>query len=293
MRNEIVKELVKEVKCVVGENYNVEEKIVTKNNDTKLYAVIISEESKGVSPIIYVDGYLNKISEGVMTLLEAAKEIFTIYESAKPSTCTSEQDFLNKEFVLSYVEYQLINLALNKDLLEATPHKELLDLAVVYRVFVNGFGEESGSFLMNNRILENLKISETEIDKAAKVNTLKAGFVKTSMYEMIKGMPRPRDVEESPEQEMFVLTNRKKLYGANILLYPNELKNVADRINDDLYILPSSINEVIAVPASVGTCEELRNMVKNVNDTQLAPDEILSYSVYKYSRSTRTVELAL
>ena len=104
MRNEIVKELVKEVKCVVGENYNVEEKIVTKNNDTKLYAVIISEESKGTSPIIYVDGYLNKISEGVMTLLEAAKEIFTIYESAKPSTCPSEQDFLNKEFVLSYVE---------------------------------------------------------------------------------------------------------------------------------------------------------------------------------------------
>ena len=43
MGNEIVKELVKEVKRVVGDNYNVEEKIVTKNNDTKLYAVIISE----------------------------------------------------------------------------------------------------------------------------------------------------------------------------------------------------------------------------------------------------------
>ena len=293
MRNEIVKELVKEVKCVVGKNYNVEEKIVTKNNDTKLYAVIISEEGKGVSPVIYVDEYLNKISDGVMTLSVAAKEILTIYESAKPSTCPSGQDFLNKEFVLSYVEYQLINLALNKDLLEATPHKELLDLAVVYRVFVNGFGEETGSFLMNNRMLESLKISEIEIDKEAKVNTLKAGFMKTSMYEMVKGMPCPRDVEESPEQEMFVLTNRKKLYGANILLYPNELKDVADRINDDLYILPSSVHELITVPASFGSCEDLKKTVRNVNDTQLAPDEILSYSVYKYSRSTRTVELAL
>ena len=292
MRNEIVKELVKEVKCVVGENYNVEEKIVTKNNDTKFYAVIISEESKGASPVIYVDGYLDKISDGVMTLSGAAKEILTIYESAKP-TCPFGQDFLNKEFVLSYVEYQLINLALNKDLLEATSHKELLDLAVVYRVFVNGFGEETGSFLMNNRMLESLKISETEIDKAAKVNTLKTGFVKTSMHEMIKGMPLPRDVEESPEQEMFVLTNRKKLYGANILLYPNELKDVADRINDDLYILPSSVHELITVPVSIGSCEDLKKTVRNVNDTVLVLYEILSYSVYRYSRKAGSIEIAV
>lgn len=293
MGNEIVKELVKEVKRVVGDNYNVEEKIVTKNNDTKLYAVIISEEGKGASPVIYVDGYLNKISDGVMTLSGAAKEILTIYESAKPSICLSKQDFLNKEFVLSHVEYQLINLALNKDLLEAMHHKELLDLAVVYRVFVNGFGEESGSFLMNNRILEKLKISETEIDKAAKVNTIKAGFVKTSMYETIKGVPLPMDAEESPEQEMFVLTNRRKLYGANILLYPNELKDVADRINDDLYILPSSIHELITVPASIGSCEDLKKTVRNVNDTMLLSDEILSYSVYRYSRKAGSIEIAV
>jgi hypothetical protein len=292
MGNEIVKELVKEVKRVVGDNYNVEEKIVTKNNDTKLYAVVISEEGKGVSPVIYVDEYLNKISDGVMTLLEGAKEILTIFESAKPSTCPSGQDFLNKEFILSYVEYQLINLALNKDLLEATPHKEFLDLAVVYRVFVN-FGEESGSFLMDNRTLENLKISETEIDKAAKVNTLKAGFVKTSMYEMIKGVPLSMEAEESPEQEMFVLTNIRKLYGSNILLYPNELKDVADRINDDLYILPSSVHELITVPASFGSCEDLKKTVRNVNDTVLVSDEILSYSVYRYSRKVGSIEIAV
>jgi len=292
MGNEIVKELVNEVKRVVGDNYNVEEKIVTKNNDTKLYAVVISEEGKGVSPVIYVDEYLNKISDGVMTLLEGAKEILTIFESAKPSTCPSGQDFLNKEFILSYVEYQLINLALNKDLLEATPHKEFLDLAVVYRVFVN-FGEESGSFLMDNRTLENLKISETEIDKAAKVNTLKAGFVKTSMYEMIKGVPLSMEAEESPEQEMFVLTNIRKLYGSNILLYPNELKDVADRINDDLYILPSSVHELITVPASFGSCEDLKKTVRNVNDTVLVSDEILSYSVYRYSRKVGSIEIAV
>lgn len=293
MGNQIVKELVKAVKRFVGDNYNVEEKIVTKNNDTKLYAVIISEEGKGTSPVIYVDEYLNKISDGVMTLLEGAKEILTIFESAKTSTCPSGQDFLNKEFILSYVEYQLINLALNKDLLEATPHKEFLDLAVVYRVFVNGFGEESGSFLMNNRMLESLKISEIEIDKAAKVNTLKAGFVKTSMYEMIKGVPLSMDAEESPEQEMFVLTNIRKLYGANILLYPNELKDVADRINDDFYILPSSVHELITVPASFGSCEDLKKTVRNVNDTVLVSDEILSYSVYRYSRKVGCIEIAV
>ena len=113
------------------------------------------------------------------------------------------------------------------------------------------------------------------------------------MYEMIKGVPLSMDAEESPEQEMFVLTNRRKLYGSNILLYPNELKDVADRINNDLYILPSSVHELITVPASIGSCEDLKKTVRNVNDTVLVSDEILSYSVYRYSRKAGSIEIAV
>ena len=68
---------------------------------------------------------------------------------------------------------------------------------------------------------------------------------------------------------------------------------MADRINNDLYILPSSVHELITVPASFGSCEDLKKTVRNVNDTVLVSDEILSYSVYRYSRKAGSIEIAV
>lgn len=50
---------------------------------------------------------------------------------------------------------------------------------------------------------------------------------------------------------------------------------------------------MIAVPVSAQGLEELREMVKEVNDNQLAPEEILGYEVYRYNRETGEVEVAV
>lgn len=64
-------------------------------------------------------------------------------------------------------------------------------------------------------------------------------------------------------------------------------------MNGDFYIIPSSIHELIAVPVLAQGLEELREMVKEVNDNQLAPEEILGYEVYRYNRETGEVEVAV
>lgn len=61
----------------------------------------------------------------------------------------------------------------------------------------------------------------------------------------------------------------------------------------DFYILPSSIHELLAVPVSTAEIEELRQMVKEVNDNEVAPEEILGYEVYRYNRETGEVEVAV
>ena len=49
-------------------------------------------------------------------------------------------------------------------------------------------------------------------------------------------------------------------------------------------MLPSSVHEVIMVPASaVGNEEELTSMVRDINRTQVRDTEILSDNVYLYS----------
>ena len=63
----------------------------------------------------------------------------------------------------------------------------------------------------------------------------------------------------------------------------NILELALDKLGvDSLYILPSSIHEVLAI--AMGDPDELRQLVCEVNDTQVVPQERLSYNVYKYER---------
>ena len=84
---------------------------------------------------------------------------------------------------------------------------------------------------------------------------------------------------------MYVLTNRQRLNGACCILYQDVLKQVAGRLGDSLYILPSSIHEVIAIPASAsGNPKELSQLVQEINIAEVAPEEVLSDHAYYYDR---------
>ena len=84
---------------------------------------------------------------------------------------------------------------------------------------------------------------------------------------------------------MYVLTNKQKLYGAACMLYPGVLKGFAEKIGRDFYILPSSVHEVILVPADSNTDQEaLCEIVTEINRTQVAEEEILADSVYFYNK---------
>lgn len=95
--------------------------------------------------------------------------------------------------------------------------------------------------------------------------------------------------------KQYILTNTKKINGASSLLFNHVFREFANKVEDDLYILPSSIHEVLIVQARGYSSDlpELAAMVRDVNNTEVAVDEILSYSVYKYSRDTDTLDIAV
>ena len=67
---------------------------------------------------------------------------------------------------------------------------------------------------------------------------------------------------------------------------------LAQQMDTDLYILPSSTHEVIAVSASMGEPEELAQMVSEVNMSQVALEDRLSNQVYHYDKDLRKLTLA-
>ena len=76
------------------------------------------------------------------------------------------------------------------------------------------------------------------------------------------------------------------------MIFEKNLHELAKGINDDLYILPSSIHEVIAVPSSLGNPDELAKMVLEVNTDVVDVSERLSNQVYQYDRYSRKLTMA-
>ena len=86
---------------------------------------------------------------------------------------------------------------------------------------------------------------------------------------------------------MYVLTNSIKLNGAYYIMFEEYLKVFADSIDSDLFILPSSIHEILLVPMDCGVSkEELEKMVCSINNSELSPSEVLSDNVYEFYRET-------
>jgi hypothetical protein len=96
------------------------------------------------------------------------------------------------------------------------------------------------------------------------------------------------------EQSMWIISNNRGINGAASMLYEDVLLALAVRLKSDLYILPSSVHEVIVVPSSedFNNPDELAQLVWKANMQQVALDERLSNQVYFYKKDTRKITLA-
>ena len=116
--------------------------------------------------------------------------------------------------------------------------------------------------------------------------------------EMINMADLLRELYDDPAQlicgklPMYVLTTRARMYGAAAILYSGQLEAIAREVEDDFYLLPSSIHEIIILPKKYGTDEEyLSQMVDEINHEQVDIEEILSNHAYLYSRLTKEITL--
>lgn len=254
-----------------------------------------------ISPTIYVNDMYEEYerTEDLQGILTKTAEMFekAMKHSADINTDISSEDTKEK------IVFQLINTEQNKELLKTVPNREFQDLSIVYRIVMAVDGNGIQSALVNERLMENMKLTEDELFKLAAENT-KRIFPPTvrSMNEVIRdifmadGMPEEiaeMMMEEMPaDQGMWVISNEKGINGATSMLYENGLNELAEKLDSDLYILPSSLHEVIAVSANMGDPEELAKMVAEINMEDVKLEERLSNQVYHYDKDLRKLTLA-
>ena len=76
------------------------------------------------------------------------------------------------------------------------------------------------------------------------------------------------------------------------MLYDGLLRDFARKTGRNFYIIPSSIHEVILIPDTLDMdIRYMKAMVKEVNGTEVALDEVLSDNVYRYDIDTDRIEM--
>lgn len=83
---------------------------------------------------------------------------------------------------------------------------------------------------------------------------------------------------EDVDRKMLVITNHQKCFGAISLLFCED--ELHEKLGDDIIIIPSSVHEVIAVPAMAEFTEQLDSFIKKTNKELVEKPEILSNHYY-------------
>lgn len=129
-----------------------------------------------------------------------------------------------------------------------------------------------------------LKYRITPQDIANAVNRNQYKYTFATMSETLN---LPAFTDEMP---MYILTNAEMNYGAGLIMNQSILRRVLDKINEDVYILPSSTHELIVLPASfVDNAQDLTNMVHSINLSCVDPKDRLSNDVYKVDYTTMKI----
>ena len=276
---------------------------VLKNNNVVRYAAIISEKDSMISPSIYLENYYSDYINGT-SLSSICEDVIDMHNRHKGGVSFDLENYYDFEYVKDKLYIKVINKDKNKEFLQDIPYEEFLDLALICYISLEEAENGQATITVHNKNLEMWNVTKEYIFETAYANSCvnrppKIEKITTVMRSLLKerakegydeDMEMQIDkaidmIEGNSDYVIYVLTNSIKFNGAHYITDENYLIEFANSINSDLYILPSSIHELLIVPMSCGfNKNELANMVKDINITELSQGEVLSDNVYEVYR---------
>lgn len=286
-----------EVQKRVGGAYRISVGDVMKNNGVILCGLTLKQDDSNISPTIYLNSYYEDYRNGQTTLGGIVDELLEIYERNRVNRSIDMRKFLNYGEVRHRIVYKLINTQQNQELLKDVPHIDFHDLSIVFQFLITEECFGSATILIHNAHLKLWNVSVTELYKTARQNTpVLSKYEIKSMHEVLQELSCRDDrtpAEEGRTQlPLYVLSNKSRVHGAACILYPDLLRDFAEAMRQDIYIIPSSVHEVLLLPADgMQEAAHIKEMIQEVNDTQVKTEEVLSYSVYFYARGEGRIHM--
>lgn len=275
---------------------------VCKNNGVKKKGLMVKAKNCNMAPTVYLEEFYGEYKRG-KTLEEIAEAVVGVYRDNDRFLEFQVEGFKDFKQIKSQLVFRVINHEKNSEMLKDSPYITFLDLAIVPYLSFPVDESNWGSILVKNEHLDIWGITGEKAMKIAAENTPRLmqpqihRMEETIRQLLVSGAREDtkeyekllEEMEESADKiPMYVLTNPKNLYGAACMVYDGVIEMFAEEMGEDIYILPSSIHEVILLPVSKALNSiELKAMVQEINMTQIPIEEILSDHVYKYSVEER------
>lgn len=276
----------------LGEEYQdweIKESSVLKINEKmEGFTLVAPDQTEGIAvmPMMYYEVLYNMYKIGI-PLEQILKDTAESMVSKDNRNRITNPDILKSFDTCKYnIVLEIISKEVNMELLEEYVHRDYLDMAVVYRIIVEDNDDHRMSTLLTKDIFDSWNIAEEELYRNAYRNTAeKRGFTLMSLDTM--GI-----ISEDTKPMSLILTNQDMERGAAAMMYPMMLERAARLLEDDFYILPSSLNELFLVAAEDADSERLKEAVRAANATIVAQQDFLSDSLYFYGRETKEVKIA-
>ena len=278
-------------------------------NGGKSIGICIQPAGSNIAPCIYLESYYQDYREG-KSMKDIINEIGKVYEDSKVE-CIDIGFMADYQSIRSSIAIKLINYERNEEFLQEIPHRKFMDLAIIYYIPFSNISSEIGtaSVTIKNTQMEVWKVTEEELyeDAISNMPENMPAVIRSMEYVLMQFVDMDEDTgkkemyfedqlkEIDPKKEMMlVLTNESKLFGSSVMLYPGILSKIAERMESNIFLLPSSIHEsILLMDDGEKNTEELLKMVTEVNSTEVQEEEILANNVYIFNRKTQTLEEAV
>lgn len=273
------------VKQSVEEGMSVFIHTTVKNNGRERVGITVAEQGINISPTIYLEEYYEQFQKN-KSMDSIVKNILELYHEVKFEHSWETDSVQDYEQAKQKVVYKLINAEANEHLLKETPHMPYLDLAIVFYVLVDVNRAGTATILITNDMMKMWGTDCKKLYAEAQKNTKKLLPAEFQTMRTVIGEILGEEVEESEEDDcMYVLTNDIRSFGAACILYENMLADIGNQLDENYYVLPSSVHEVIIIPESKSPNRiDLEDMIAEINETQVEEEEVLSDCAYYFSR---------
>lgn len=267
------------------------QEVIQKNNGITLRALIIETPECNIFPTIYLDEFFNRAKSGD-NLSCIFNDIYETYEKYRLESLVDTSCFTDFEKIKSHLSIRLVNQEKNKEFLKDVPWEPFLDLAVLCCIHYDTPKELHAETVIRNSHLKNWGISKEEILRLAKENAPHLlPYSLNSLPKFLNEIAGEVMINEDEECKiMHVLTNGDRTNGAACMLYPGVIRKFSEKHHANVFILPSSIHEVMLLCDDGDvTLSGLSELVHEVNETQVSKGEFLSDHAYYFNRDTEEI----